>query len=442
MNDLPVRWVEARLEDLLASEPAAITDGPFGSNLKTEHYTEVGPRVIRLQNIGDGVFRDERAHISSERFEALKKHEARAGDVVIAVLGEVLPRACVVPDGLGPAIVKADCIRVRLHSSINPRFIAAMLNSPEVRRAASAEISGVGRPRLNLTKIRSVLLPVPPAAEQDRIVAVIEEQFSRLDAAQTSLAAARRKISTVRRFVLAGVVPEAEKWVTTADIADVQGGIQKQPKRRPIANRFPFLRVANVGRNKLDLSEVHEVELFEGELERHRLQPGDLLVVEGNGSPGQIGRSALWRGEIADCVHQNHLIRVRPNADIDPHYFALYWNAPQTAARLREVASSTSGLYTLSTAKVKSVMVPSITLDKQREIVARTEEQLSLLDALLLAVEHADARSSSLRRSILHRASKGHLVSRDPSEKSASAVLKVIVAKSETAMKPRRRKRA
>jgi type I restriction enzyme S subunit len=70
----------------------SITDGPFGSNLKTEHYTDSGPRVIRLQNIGDGVFVDAVAHISAEHFETLRKHEVFGGDLVIAALGETLPR--------------------------------------------------------------------------------------------------------------------------------------------------------------------------------------------------------------------------------------------------------------------------------------------------------------------------------------------------------------
>src|SRR5690606_20794412 len=110
-----------------------------------------------------------------------------------------------------------------------------------------------------------------------------------------------------------------------------------------------FLRVANVSRGSLDLKDVHEIELFEGEIERHRLNYGDLLVVEGNGSPDQIGRAAMWRGDIEDCVHQNHLIRVTPRGTLLSEYLELVWNSPSTAVQLRSVAASTSGLYTLST---------------------------------------------------------------------------------------------
>ena len=71
---LPSSWCWATVGDVAAPEPNSITDGPFGSNLKTSHYTDSGPRVIRLQNIGDGVFVDEKAHISQDHFNSLLKH--------------------------------------------------------------------------------------------------------------------------------------------------------------------------------------------------------------------------------------------------------------------------------------------------------------------------------------------------------------------------------
>jgi type I restriction enzyme, S subunit len=106
-------------------------------------------------------------------------------------------------------------------------------------------------------------------------------------------------------------LPGSWSWQKIAEIASVRGGIQKKPKRTPRNNSYPYLRVANALRNKLDLSEIHQMELFEGELETYRLELNDLLIVEGNGSFTEIGRSALWTGAIENCVHQNHIIRVR-----------------------------------------------------------------------------------------------------------------------------------
>jgi len=201
--ELPRGWAWAQLQDLIASEPRSITDGPFGSNLKTAHYTTTGPRVIRLQNIGDGEFKREDAHISPEHFESLRAHSVQSGDLIVASLGESLPRACLVPHWVPPAIVKADCIRVRLHSEVNRSYVNMALQDPRLRRATAADIKGVGRPRLGLRGIRQLTVPVPPRAEQDRIVDVIEAQFARLSAISGAVSAVMSKIEAMRRTVLA-----------------------------------------------------------------------------------------------------------------------------------------------------------------------------------------------------------------------------------------------
>jgi len=125
-------------------------------------------------------------------------------------------------------------------------------------------------------------------------------------------------------------------------VTRIQGGIQKQPSRAPKHHSFPYLRVANVLRGRLDLSEVHNIELFGDELNVLWLQCGDLLIVEGNGSKNEIGRSALWNGAIKNAVHQNHIIRARLVAG-EPQYLDYYWNSPDGSRRVGQVAGSTSG---------------------------------------------------------------------------------------------------
>jgi type I restriction enzyme, S subunit len=185
------------------------------------------------------------------------------------------------------------------------------------------------------------------------------------------------------------------------DVADIQGGIQKQPKRRPTSNKYPFLRVANVARGQLDLSEIHEVELFDGELERYRLEAGDLLVVEGNGSPGQLGRAAMWRGQVANCVHQNHLIRVRATRAMNAQYLAYLWNSPFIIAQIERAGASTSGLHTLSVSKLKPVAIPVPPLAEQRRIVVTLDANLARLDVGRRLLLGAKKRLSTLSTTLL-----------------------------------------
>lgn len=211
-------------------------------------------------------------------------------------------------------------------------------------------------------------------------------------------------------------LPAGWEWATLDAVADVQSGIQKQPRRAPAKNKYPFLRVANVARGKLDLQDVHEVELFEGELSRYELQPGDLLIVEGNGSPEQIGRCALWHGTIEHCVHQNHLIRARPVQGLLGEYLALYWNSPQGSRKVRAEAQTTSGLYTLSTSKVKRIPVPLPPTEEQSRIVAEVERRMSFIDAAEREVAAQLDQAKLLRRSLLHAAFSGRLVAHDCDE--------------------------
>lgn len=190
---LPSTWAWMTVEQTAAQEPNAIIDGPFGSNLKTEHYVESGPRVVRLQNIGDGEFRDEHAHISLDHFRRLLRHEVIAGDIVIAALGENPPRSCFIPHSLGPAIVKADCIRLRVNSFLDASFVNLALNADPTRQRTAGLLHGVGRPRLNLSEIKSIILPCPPPDEQKVIVAEVEERLSSLVAAHEAVTTGLRR---------------------------------------------------------------------------------------------------------------------------------------------------------------------------------------------------------------------------------------------------------
>jgi type I restriction enzyme S subunit len=107
-------------------------------------------------------------------------------------------------------------------------------------------------------------------------------------------------------------IPSNWFWLRIGTLFEVAGGIQKTPLRAPKSNAFPYLGVGNVYRGRIDLATVKEFELQDGELERWRLEAGDLLIIEGNGSLSEIGRCAIWHGEIESCVHQNHVIRCRP----------------------------------------------------------------------------------------------------------------------------------
>lgn len=199
---LPERWTWASI-DQCALDDDAITDGPFGSNLKSSHYTEDGPRVLRLQNIGDGHFVDSRAYISQSHYDSLGKHAVTDGDLVVAMLGEVLPRACVIPAGVAPAIVKADCARIRLNIELLvPEVLNAILNSEPTRKRVARLVKGIGRPRVNLGSLRTVTVPLPPRQEQIAIQNSLVDALEACDQQNIALDTGFRLAAAQRKNIL------------------------------------------------------------------------------------------------------------------------------------------------------------------------------------------------------------------------------------------------
>ena len=217
-------------------------------------------------------------------------------------------------------------------------------------------------------------------------------------------------------------------WTTFDQIGDTQGGLQKSPARTPKKNHYPYLGVANVHRGSLDLSNLRRFELTPDELKKLRLAPGDILIVEGNGSRTEIGRCALWLGEVEDCVHQNHIIRVRPSEGLIPRYVDTFLNSPTGQIAIQNVASSTSGLYTLSISKIKQLPLALPPTTEQEAIVAAVQAQLSIIDQLEADIDAKLQSAQVLRQSILKHAFTGKLVPQDPDDEPASELLKRIAA--------------
>jgi type I restriction enzyme S subunit len=193
--------------------------------------------------------------------------------------------------------------------------------------------------------------------------------------------------------------------------------------------------VANVYTNRLDLTEVHRIGVSDSELERVTLQKDDMLVVEGNGSIGQIGRVALWDGSIDGCVHQNHLIKVR-FADQMMSWYALVWcMSPYGRQQIMRVASSTAGLHTLSISKVQALPVPIPTSEELEIIRDRFEVMNSLVAKQREAIAAEARKSLTLRQAVLKSAFAGALIPQDSSDEPASMLLERIAAERDGAPK-------
>ena len=312
-------------------------------------------------------------------------------------------------------LCSAEFIVLSENERVEGAYLQYFLNSPGFVRFASHLNTG-DRPRVDFDQIAPYSLPLPPKPEQRRIVAEIEKQFSRLDEAVANLRRVAAKLKRQKAAVLKSAVDgtllvecgaKSWRWDKIGSVAKVISGLTKSPKRLQLPRKLPYLRVANVHANELRLDEIEEIGVADSELEKLLLRRGDLLVVEGNGSVDQIGRVAIWDGSIAECVHQNHLIKVRLSDEVLPEWALIWLLSPAGRQEIEQVSSSTSGLHTLSTGKVARLPIPVPPRAEQHRIVAEVDRRLSIAREVEAEVGTNLKRAQALRQAILSKAFAG-----------------------------------
>lgn len=202
-----------------------------------------------------------------------------------------------------------------------------------------------------------------------------------------------------------------EGWFNFAldELAEISGGLTKNAKRNSFEEKVPYLRVANVYSNELKLDEIEKIGIQESEKSRTLLKHNDLLIVEGNGSIEQIGRVALWNNAINPCYHQNHLIKARFYPFVLPSFVLYFLMSPIGRERIINVASSTTGLHTLSLTKVANLIIPICSITEQTQIVAILEQKLTACDQLATELATQLKQAELLKQAVLKAAFSGRL---------------------------------
>ena len=324
---------------------------------------------------------------------------------------------------------------LRIPAEVSVKFLGLQLDHLDlVGRDSSTTIPSLRRPDLEAVRVA-----IAPLAEQERIVAVVEEHFSRLDAAGSALDTTQRRLDALRRSAAAELFDRPDwTWSTLGEIADLKGGVTKDSKREADPNyvEYPYLRVANVQRGFLDLSVVTSIRADRHKAEKLVLQHGDILFNEG-GDRDKLGRGWVWEGQIENCIHQNHVFRARlTNGGFDPYFISMHANT--WGQRWFEThGKQTTNLASINLATLKTFPVPAPSIDEQRAVVAELQSIMRTEDRLRTDIDEAVLHLKTLRRSILSTAFSGQLVPQDPQNEPASVLLERIAASRST--EPNRR---
>ncbi len=200
LPELPEGWVWTRL----GNTNVDVSDGPFGSNLKSSDYVGSGVRVIRLENIGALEFvEDKESYVTEAKYELLKNHTVLPGDIVFSSFITENVRVALVPSSISKAINKADCFCLRLHGeTLSNRFAVMFLSTRHVYKQLEAQIHGVGRPRINTTQLKEVAIPVCCAEEQQAMLEQIESRLSEADQLELTLTTSLQQSEALRQSIL------------------------------------------------------------------------------------------------------------------------------------------------------------------------------------------------------------------------------------------------
>ncbi len=277
----------------------------------------------------------------------------------------------------------------------DPKWVYYMLRAFRLERF----VEGAGVPTLNRNLVHGELIPLPPLPEQQRIAAILDKADAIRRKRQQAIELADEFLRAVFLDMFGDPVANPKGWevANVGSICDIQGGIQVSAKRDQYDFRKPYLRVANVLRNELALNEIKYIGLTESEYQRVKLKKDDILVVEGHGNKNEIGRSAIWNGNISECVHQNHLIRIRITSEkILPLLLNNFINSQGGREQMFKTSNTTSGLNTISTNIVRNIKTILPPIELQREFAARVQKTEGLKAKLKASLAQADEQFNAL----------------------------------------------
>lgn len=388
-------WPKVRLGEVLQHRKEFITIDDI------EIYRR--PRVqLHAQGI---VLRDE---VPGSLIKTKKQQVCRSGELLVAEIDAKVGGFGIVPEGLDGAVVSSHYFLFELDATrLERQFLDYFIRTHAFREQVEAQGS-TNYAAIRPAHVLGYEIPLPPLAEQRRIVARIEELAAQIHEARALRQQGDKETDALVRSARNRVFRDLKRrlaLVRLDAVADSRLGKMLDPRAKTGVGSTPYLRNANVQWDHFDLRDVFEMDFSDEERKEFALQRGDILVCEG----GDIGKSAIWNDEIPGCCYQKALHRVRchPEKTI-PRFLLnhLFWAASE--GHWLELKTQTT-IPHLTGVKLKAypVFIPSI--EEQHHIVAELDALQAEVDALKRHQADTAAELGALLPAILDRTFRGEL---------------------------------
>ena len=417
MSVLPRDWKNDRLKDV-----ASINCSSLPASTDPDYEFD----YLEISNVNyHGVI--DRQAIERLRYEdapSRARRRVQPGTTVISSVRPNLQAVAFVDDDLSALVCSTGFNVVQTRESrLRPKFGYYSLISDVARQYFEATAKGVGYPAVDDKDFNSLDVPLPPVLEQGRIAAYLDASCAAIDAA---VAAKRQQIKTldgVRKAIIQAAVtrglearptlrrtgnvwlnevPSSWEFVSLKRISEVQTGLTLGKVYEGALIERPYLRVANVQDGHLNLDDVTTIEVPKEVAERVTLHAGDVLMTEG-GDLDKLGRGTIWTGEIADCLHQNHIFAIRCFRHKLLPAFLAYLTASQYGRDYFEATGKrTTNLASTNSTKVDLFPIPRPSIEEQQAICESLDGRLAHTRKIVDAIRAQIITLVAYRKSLIH----------------------------------------
>lgn len=322
-----------------------------------------------------------------------------AGDILFGKLRPRLRKSVRVTHA---GYCSTDVLVLRPLAGVDSTFASYVAQSDAVFGRAIQTEEGTKMPRCSWRDLRTALVFVPASsAEQQRIASILTSLDNAIEATEALIEKHQQiKAGLMHDLLTRGVLPNGRigpavdqlpagwRWTPLAQHAQIVSGVTLGAGRPANGIDVPYLRVANVQDGYLALSDVKTIRVSRSVLEELRLVPGDVLMNEG-GDFDKLGRGTIWAGEIEDCIHQNHVFRVRTNrSTLLPEYLAFHSESFYGKRYFLLSSKQSTNLASINSTQLRRYPVALPPLEEQARIV----ERLAAANAERLALTRTVAK--------------------------------------------------
>jgi type I restriction enzyme S subunit len=402
VHPVKIPWPTVRLGEVLTRSDETI-----------EPETDTEYREITVKLWGKGVIERGRvtgAEISGRRFVA------RTGQFIASRIDARNGAMGLVPASLNGALVTNDFPLFHLNAKrLEPAFLGWLCRTADfVELCLRASEGTTNRVRLKENSFLALEIPLPPLAEQRRVVARIEALAAQIQEARTLRRQAAEEAEALLLSKLGAVFSrEVEQRGTTrleGLLVDAGYGSSEKCNAERVEEATPVLRIPNVASERINLTDMKYARLNKRDSEKLLLSEGDVLVVRTNGSLELVGRSAVVPKLEEPFAFASYMIRLRfDRKRIAPDYAQRMMQYLRVAGVLVDFARTTAGQYNVSLGRLRAAEIPVPPLTEQRRIVAELDALQAEVDALKRLQAGTAVELDALLPAILDRAFKGEL---------------------------------